>query len=134
MDIVAFLLANYYRANFVHRYTRFMRVLVYINFYVGRELRRAFRNVRKTLPDIINVFTLFLISLLMFSFLGWQLFRNRKYNGLAVSVTSDFYTFFLFVNLIRLIYANELSYFKNIEDSITDLYVLITTANFPDVM
>jgi two pore calcium channel protein 3 len=60
------------------RYTRVLRVLIYINFNEGRELRRAIRNVRKTLPDIFNVFALFFISLLMFSFLGWQMFKEKK--------------------------------------------------------
>ena len=66
------------QVGFIHRYTRWLRVLIYINFNEGRELRRAFRNIRKTLPDIFNVFTLFVISLLLFSFLGWQLLKDKK--------------------------------------------------------
>ena len=34
----------------MRRYTRALRVLIYINSNEGKELRRAFRNVRKTLP------------------------------------------------------------------------------------
>lgn len=60
------------------RYTRCLRVLLYVNMYEGKELRRAMRNVRKTIPDIINVFALFFVSLLIFSFVGWQLFRKKK--------------------------------------------------------
>ena len=77
-DIIAFLFVNYFRASFVHRYFRFMRVIIYVNFKEGRELRRVFRNIRKTIPDVITVYTLFFISLLMFSFIGWELFRERK--------------------------------------------------------
>ena len=98
------------------RYTRVLRVLIYINFNEGRELRRAIRNVRKTLPDIFNVFALFFISLLMFSFLGWQMFKEKKY------LNKD------------LKYANNQSYFENFADSLFDMYVLVTTSNFPDVM
>lgn len=62
----------------MHRYTRFLRVLFYINFNEGKELRRAFRNVRRTLPDVLNVFILFLFSLLVFSFIGYKMF-NKKF-------------------------------------------------------
>jgi hypothetical protein len=33
-----------------------------------------------------------------------------------------------------LMYPNNRTYFQNYEDSIWDLYVSVTTANFPDVM
>ncbi|RNA14534.1 two pore calcium channel 1-like [Brachionus plicatilis] len=100
------------------RFTRFLRVLLYVNMYEGKELRRAMRNVRKTIPDIINVFALFFVSLLIFSFVGWQLFRRKR----------DF-------NGKQLTYANGQDlYFQNFEDSLWDLYVAVTTANFPDVM
>jgi hypothetical protein len=33
---------------------RLLRVLIYINSNEGKELRRAFRNVRKTLPGEYN--------------------------------------------------------------------------------
>lgn len=63
---------------FRHRYTRPLRVLIYINFNEGKELRRAIRNVRKTLPDIFNVFSLFFLSVFMFSFVAWNLFQGKK--------------------------------------------------------
>jgi len=110
-DIIAFLLAHHFQARNIHRYTRCLRVLIYINFNEGRELRRVFRNVKKTIPDIFNVYALYLISMLMFSFLAWRMLKIKK-----------------------LFYSNNLPYFNNFEDSFTDLYVLVTTANFPDVM
>jgi len=67
--------------------------------------------VKKTIPDIFNVYALFLISMLMFSFLAWRMLKIKK-----------------------LVYSNNMPYFANFEDSFTDLYVLVTTANFPDVM
>ena len=64
------------KVSFVHRYTRMLRVLFYINFNEAKELRRAFRNVRRTVPDVLNVFILFIASLVVFSFLGWTSFRD----------------------------------------------------------
>jgi two pore calcium channel protein 3 len=118
LDIIQFIVVHMIDgASFKHRYTRFLRILIYINFNEGKELRRAMRNVRKTLPDILNVFALFLISLLIFAFLAWQLFRGKKDSNGKI-----------------LTYYNGLSYFQSYEDSVWDLYVAVTTANFPDVM
>ena len=111
LDIIAFMVVNETKATFRHRYTRPLRILIYINFNEGKELRRAIRNVRKTLPDIFNVFALFFLSVFMFSFVGWNLFEGED-----------------------LLYANNQTYFANFEDSIWDLYIAVTTANFPDVM
>jgi two pore calcium channel protein 3 len=77
IDVIAFLVVKTLNVEFVHRYTRVVRVLFYINFNEAKELRRAFRNVRRTLPDVLNVFILFLASLIVFSFLGWQAFRRE---------------------------------------------------------
>ncbi len=77
VDILQYTIVNVLDVGFKHRFTRFMRILIYINFNEGKELRRAIRNVRKTLPDILNVFALFFLSLLIFAFLAWQLFRNK---------------------------------------------------------
>lgn len=42
---------------------------------------------------------------------------------------------FLFIFLFRnLSYPNKLEYFTNFEDALWDMYVAVTTANFPDVM
>jgi two pore calcium channel protein 3 len=65
-------------AKFAHRFARLLRVLIYINFNEGKELRRALRNIRKTLPDILNVFALFFLSIFIFGFVGWQLFKGKK--------------------------------------------------------
>ena len=54
-----------------------IRVLFYINFREAKELRRALRNVRRTVPDVLNVFILFFTSLFVFSFLGWRSFKNQ---------------------------------------------------------
>jgi two pore calcium channel protein 3 len=88
-----------------------LRVIFYIYFNEGKELRRALRNLRKTLPDILNVFALFFLSLVIFAFIGWKLLNKRN-----------------------LVYSNGQEYFTNFFDSIWDLYISVTTANFPDVM
>ncbi|XP_008939639.1 PREDICTED: two pore calcium channel protein 1-like, partial [Merops nubicus] len=74
-------------------------------------IRRAFRSIRNTLPEITYVFLLFMFSLLMFSLMALKLFGERNLRT-----------------------AEGLPYFRNYLDIVFDLYVLVTTANSPDVM
>ncbi|TKC44209.1 hypothetical protein EI555_018808, partial [Monodon monoceros] len=76
-----------------------------------RQIRRAFRSNRNTLPDILYVFLLFIFSMLIFSLMALKLFGDR---GLRTVEGSP--------------------YFTNILDIAFELYVLVTTANSPDVM
>ena len=79
-----------------------------VNFTEARQIRRAFRNIRRTLPDLANVLILFLASLSLFSLMAVKLFQRRQLeNG---------------------------DYFIDYFDSFWQLYVLVTTANSPDVM
>lgn len=94
------------------RWSRPLRSLLIINFSDGRQIRRAFRNIRRTVPEIINVLVLFMMSVFLFALLGLKLFGRRK----------------------SLVYPDGDPYFKNYMDSVWDLYVLVTTANNPDVM
>lgn len=41
------------------------------------QIRRAFRSIRNTLPEITYVFLLFMFSLLMFSLMALKLFGER---------------------------------------------------------
>ncbi|GFO10198.1 two pore calcium channel protein 1 [Plakobranchus ocellatus] len=93
------------------RWSRFLRPLFIINFPDGKQIRRAFRNIRRTVPDIMNVLILFLLSVLLFGLLALKLFYRRDIH-----------------------YPDGTSYFSNYLDAIWDLYVLVTTANNPDVM
>ncbi|XP_042551488.1 two pore calcium channel protein 1-like [Dipodomys spectabilis] len=93
------------------RWSRALRPVFLINFPDSRQIRRAFRSIRNTLPDILYVFLLFLFSMLIFSLMALKLFGDR---GLKT--------------------AEGDPYFTNILDIAFELYVLVTTANSPDVM
>ncbi|XP_008590185.1 PREDICTED: two pore calcium channel protein 2-like [Galeopterus variegatus] len=93
------------------RWSRALRPVFLINFPESRQIRRAFRSIRKTLPDILYVFLLFMFSVLIFSLMALKLFGDR---GLKTVEGS--------------------SYFTNILEIAFELYVLVTTANSPDVM
>ncbi|CAG5119818.1 unnamed protein product [Candidula unifasciata] len=93
------------------RWSRPLRPLFIINFPAGKQIRRAFRNIRRSIPDIMNVLVLFILSVLMFALLALKLFYRRNMK-----------------------YPNGDSYFNNYLDCVWDLYVLVTTSNSPDVM
>ena len=75
------------------------------------QVRRAFRNIRNTVPEIINVLILFIFSIALFTLLAFKLFEYRELN-----------------------YRTGEDYFVNYGDAFFDLYVLVTTANSPDIM
>uniref|UniRef100_A0A8C3TT85 Ion transport domain-containing protein n=1 Tax=Catharus ustulatus TaxID=91951 RepID=A0A8C3TT85_CATUS len=93
------------------RWSRIVRPVFLINFAESRQIRRAFRSIRNTLPEITYVFLLFMFSLLMFSLMALKLFGERNLQT-----------------------AEGLPYFRNYLEIVFDLYVLVTTANSPDVM
>uniref|UniRef100_A0A8C9L1L1 Ion transport domain-containing protein n=1 Tax=Pavo cristatus TaxID=9049 RepID=A0A8C9L1L1_PAVCR len=81
------------------------------HFLCPCQIRRAFRSIRNTLPEITYVFLLFMFSLLMFSLMALKLFGERNLQT-----------------------AEGLPYFRDYLEIVFDLYVLVTTANSPDVM
>ncbi|KAM9819843.1 two pore segment channel 3 isoform X1 [Syngnathus typhle] len=93
------------------RWSRVLRPLLLVNVTEGRQLRRAIRSIRNALPQILTVFLLFIFSILIFSLMALKLFSKR---GLKTSEGA--------------------AYFSNYADAVFDLYVLVTTANSPDVM
>ncbi|GFT64455.1 two pore calcium channel protein 1 [Nephila pilipes] len=97
--------------NFAIRWSRILRPLFMVNFSESKQVRRAFRNIRKTLPDILNVLILFFLSISLFSLMAQKLFQKRE-----------------------LKYPDGKPYFSNYLDIYFQLYVLVTTANNPDVM
>uniref|UniRef100_A0A671NRY4 Two pore calcium channel protein 1-like n=1 Tax=Sinocyclocheilus anshuiensis TaxID=1608454 RepID=A0A671NRY4_9TELE len=96
---------------FAIRWSRVFRPLLLVNVTEGRQLRRAFRSIRNALPQISYVFLLFMFSVLVFSLVALKLFGKR---GLLTIDGSPYFTDYL--------------------DIVFDLYVLVTTANSPDVM
>nr|XP_019964000.1 PREDICTED: two pore calcium channel protein 2-like [Paralichthys olivaceus] len=93
------------------RWSRVLRPLLLVNITEGRQLRRAFRSIRNALPQIFYVFLLFMFSVLIFSLMALKLLGKR---GLKTIDGSP--------------------YFTNYLEIVFDLYVLVTTANSPDVM
>ncbi|KAM7394820.1 hypothetical protein PAMP_021600 [Pampus punctatissimus] len=93
------------------RWSRVLRPLLLVNVTEGRQLRRAFRSIRNALPQIFYVFLLFMFSVLMFSLMALKLLGKR---GLKT--------------------IDGAPYFTNYVDIVFDMYVLVTTANSPDVM
>ncbi|XP_012708930.2 two pore segment channel 3 [Fundulus heteroclitus] len=93
------------------RWSRVLRPLLLINITEGRQLRRAFRSIRNALPEISYVFVLFVFGILMFSLMALKLLGKR---GLKTIEGKPYFTNYL-----------EIAF---------QLYVLVTTANSPDVM
>nr|XP_006638544.1 PREDICTED: two pore calcium channel protein 1-like isoform X1 [Lepisosteus oculatus] len=93
------------------RWSRVLRPLFLVNITEGRQVRRAFRSIRNTLPEILYVFLLFIFSILIFSLMALKLFGKRK-----------------------LVTNEGTPYFTSYLDIVFELYVLVTTANSPDVM
>jgi two pore calcium channel protein 3 len=98
-------------ASSVVRGTRVLRPLFVVNLNDFRQIRKAFRNIRKTLPDIISVLILLLLAIALFSLLGYMLFKDRNLHD----------------------YKNR-PYFNSYLDTYFNLYVLVTSANSPDIM
>ncbi|CAB4055436.1 TPCN3 [Lepeophtheirus salmonis] len=93
------------------RFSRPLRPLFFVNFPEGRQIRQAFRNIRRTLPEIFRVLVLLMLSIAIFTLMGYKLFCQK--------------------NLVK---ANGSPYFMNYFDTLWDMYVLVTSANNPDVM
>ena len=96
------------------RWSRPLRPFLVVNFPEARQIRRAFRNIRRTIPDLANVLVLFLASVALFSLMAVKLFQKRDFQ--------------------KVHNAEKTGYFKNFFDSYWDLFVLVTTANSPDII
>lgn len=93
---------------------RFMRALRPIFIICSEEkesMRRAVTNIWKTIPDILSVLLLLICSILLFALMALKLFGERDMTQ----------------------YGAPSYYFKDYWNSFFDLYVLMTTANSPDV-
>nr|XP_006116320.1 two pore calcium channel protein 1-like [Pelodiscus sinensis] len=93
------------------RWSRVLRPVFLINFAESHQIRKVFRSIRNTLPEITYVFLLFMFSVLMFSLMALKLFGDRNLQTVEGS-----------------------PYFTNYLEIVFDMYVLVTTANSPDIM
>ncbi|KAH3844389.1 uncharacterized protein LOC127873579 [Dreissena polymorpha] len=113
IDMVVYLIWKHVdpEANHV-RFSRVLRAIVIVNFSDGRQIRRSWRNMRRTIKEIIHVVFLFSFFILVFSLIANQMFSAR----------SD------------IKYLNGKAYFKDYLECVWEMYVLVTTSNNPDVM
>lgn len=86
------------------RYSRALRPIFLIDNHYCHGLRRAVRQIFQSLPPIIDMFTLALFFMFIFSIFGFYLFASNNY------------------------------YFSDMPATIGNLLILATTANLPDVM
>ncbi|XP_070577946.1 two pore channel protein 2-like [Ptychodera flava] len=96
---------------FMVRWSRMLRPLFMINVSEGRQIRRAFRNIRRTLPDILMVLVLFFTLIALFALMALKMFDKR---GLKTRKGTP--------------------YMSNYWDNYYELYIYVTTANSPDIM
>ncbi|XP_023674431.1 two pore channel protein 1 isoform X4 [Paramormyrops kingsleyae] len=88
------------------RVTRALRPIFLVDCRYCGAVRRNLRQIFQSLPPFIDILLLLLFFMLIFSILGFYLFSQNKADP----------------------------YFNSLENSIVSLFVLLTTANFPDVM
>ncbi|XP_014770199.2 two pore channel protein 1 isoform X1 [Octopus bimaculoides] len=88
------------------RVTRAVRPFFLMDSYYCKGVRRFTRQIFQSLRPIFDMLLLLLFFMLIFSILGFYLFSDIK----------------------------DYTYFSTIQDSFVSLFVLLTTANYPDVM
>nr|DBA22831.1 TPA: hypothetical protein GDO54_013826 [Pyxicephalus adspersus] len=88
------------------RVTRALRPIFLVDCRYCGAVRRNLRQIFQSLPPFIDILLLLLFFMVIFAILGFYLFSSNP---------SD-------------------SYFSTLENSLVSLFVLLTTANFPDVM
>lgn len=94
----------------VIRMSRVLRPLLIINLSDNRNLRKLLRNIKKTVFDVFSVLFLIFLFIGIFAMMATKFFERRT-----------------------LIDPHGDPYLKNFPDSYWNLYVLMTTANSPDV-
>ncbi|XP_077317387.1 two pore channel protein 1 isoform X4 [Lithobates pipiens] len=88
------------------RVTRALRPIFLVDCRYCGAVRRNLRQIFQSLPPFIDILLLLLFFMVIFAILGFYLFSSNP---------SD-------------------PYFSTLENSLVSLFVLLTTANFPDVM
>ncbi|KAI7813647.1 putative two pore calcium channel protein 1 [Triplophysa rosa] len=88
------------------RVTRALRPIFLVDCRYSGAVRRNLRQIFQSLPPFIEILLLLLFFMVIFAILGFCLFSRNAVDP----------------------------YFNTLENSIVSLFVLLTTANFPDVM
>ncbi|XP_034025451.1 two pore calcium channel protein 1-like [Thalassophryne amazonica] len=88
------------------RVTRALRPIFLVDCRYCGAVRRNLRQIFQSLPPFIDILLLLLFFMVIFAILGFCLFSPNKADP----------------------------YFSTLENSLVSLFVLLTTANFPDVM
>ncbi|TFK04715.1 SWI/SNF-related matrix-associated actin-dependent regulator of chromatin subfamily A-like protein 1 [Platysternon megacephalum] len=88
------------------RITRALRCIFLVDCRYCGAVRRNLRQIFQSLPPFIDILLLLLFFMVIFAILGFYLFSSNH---------SD-------------------PYFNTLENSLVNLFVLLTTSNFPDVM
>lgn len=88
------------------RVTRALRPIFLVDCRYSGAVRRNLRQIFQSLPPFIDILLLLLFFMVIFAILGFYLFSANPADP----------------------------YFNNLENSMVNLFVLLTTANFPDVM
>ncbi|XP_067137462.1 two pore calcium channel protein 1-like [Centruroides vittatus] len=88
------------------RITRALRPIFLIDNHYCKGVRRVVRQILQSLPPILDMLSLLLFFMLIFSILGFYLFSSDPDNP----------------------------HFSTLQGSFVNLFILLTTANFPDVM
>ncbi|KAL2095381.1 hypothetical protein ACEWY4_010100 [Coilia grayii] len=88
------------------RVTRALRPIFLVDCRYCGAVRRNLRQIFQSLPPFIDILLLLLFFMVIFAILGFFLFSSNQVD----------------------------QYFNTLENSIVSLFVLLTTANFPDVM
>ncbi|XP_019394961.1 PREDICTED: two pore calcium channel protein 1 [Crocodylus porosus] len=88
------------------RVTRALRCIFLVDCHYCGAVRRNLRQIFQSLPPFIDILALLLFFMVIFGILGFYLFSPNH---------SD-------------------PYFSTLENSLVNLFVLLTTSNFPDVM
>ncbi|CAG5922819.1 unnamed protein product [Menidia menidia] len=102
------------------RVTRALRPIFLVDCRYCGAVRRNLRQIFQSLPPFIDILLLLLFFMVIFAILGFCLFSTNTTD--PVYFLPDFNSVF------------SPQYFSTLENSLVSLFVLLTTANFPDVM
>ncbi|XP_075914145.1 two pore calcium channel protein 1-like [Petromyzon marinus] len=88
------------------RLTRALRPIYLVQTHHCRAVRRNLEQMIQSLPPILDMLTLLLYFMVIFAILGFYFFSGNE----------------------------DDPYFKTLDHSLVNLFILFTTANYPDVM